>query len=279
MVTPAMKKDMAGYLQEQHGLSKRRCAHLVQTAPSVLRYQTRRGGDGAIRERLKALAVERPRWGYRRLHILLRREGLLINRKKTHRLYREEKLHLRPKKRKRITSSTRGAPETAKAINDIWTMDFVHDNLADGRTFRTLNIMDAFSREALEIEVDTSLNGQRVVRVLESLVAVRGKPRLIQVDNGSEFRGVELDKWAYRNQVKLHFIEPGKPTQNAKIESFNGRLRDECLNQEWFTSLFHARCVLAAWKDDYNFVRPHSALNYQTPTQWAHNQLRLSTFE
>lgn len=274
-----MKKQIAGYIHQEHGLSKRRCARLVHTAPSVLRYQTKRGEDAPIRERLKVLAQERPRWGYRRLHILLRREGLPLNRKKTHRLYKEEKLHLRPKKRKRITSSARVAPETAKAINQMWTMDFVHDNLACGRAFRTLNIMDAFSREALEIEVDTSLNGKRVVRVLEHLVVLRGKPQLIQVDNGSEFRGIDLDKWAYRNQVKLHFIEPGKPTQNGKIESFNGRLRDECLNQEWFTSLFHARCVLAAWMDDYNTVRPHSALNYQTPAQWAQQQTQLSTLK
>ncbi len=158
-------------------------------------------------------------------------------------------------------------------------MDFIHDNLANGRTFRALNVMDAWSREALAIEADTSLNGARVVRVLDELIAQRGKSGLIQVDNGAEFRGIALDQWAYRHQVKLHFIEPGKPTQNGKIESFNGRLRDECLNQEWFASLFHARCVLAAWKEDYNTVRPHSALDYQTPMQWAQSQTEVSTFE
>jgi putative transposase len=279
MVTPAHKKEVAGYLQKQHGLSQRKAARLVISAPNVLRYHSKRPGDGAVRERLRELAGQRPRFGYRRLHVLLRREGVVINRKKTHRLYREEKLHLRPKKRRRITSSTRVAPESPKGPNQMWTMDFVHDNLACGRSFRTLNIMDAWSREALALEADTSLNGQRVVRVLEALVALRGKPRLIQVDNGSEFRGIEVDQWAYRNQVQLHFIEPGKPTQNGHIESFNGKLRDECLNQEWFTSLFHARCVLAAWKDDYNTVRPHSALNYLTPAQWAQSQSSFSTFE
>lgn len=139
--------------------------------------------------------------------------------------------------------------------------------------------MDAWSREALEIEADTYLNGKRVVRILERLVTQRGKPRCIQVDNGSEFRGIDLDQWAYRNQVQLHFIELGKPTQNGKIESFNGQLRDECLNQECFSSLLQARCVLQAWKNDYNTVRPHSALNYQTPAQWADNQVELSTFD
>lgn len=139
--------------------------------------------------------------------------------------------------------------------------------------------MDAWSREALAIEADTSLTGKRVVRVLDALLEPRGKPQMLQMDNGSEFRGIDLDQWAYRNQVKLHFIEPGKPTQNAKIESFNGKLRDECLNQEWFASLWHARYVLEAWKEDYNTVRPHSALNYQTPTQWAKSQADLSTLE
>jgi putative transposase len=279
MVTPALKKEMAGHLQQEHGLSQRRAAALVGTAASVLRYQSKRPDDQEVRERLRELATERPRFGYRRLHVLLRREGLQLNRKKTHRLYREERLHLRPKKRRRVTSSARGDLPEAQALNQIWTMDFIHDNLACGRAFRALNIMDAYSREALEIEADTSLPGQRVVRVLEQIVAWRGKPQLIQVDNGSEFRGVELDKWAHKNQVKLHFIEPGKPTQNGKIESFNGRLRDECLNQEWFTSLFQARALLAAWKEDYNTVRPHSALGYQTPNEWAKNQAKFSTLK
>jgi len=279
MVKPAAKKQVAGYLQKQHSRSQRKAAFLVGSAPSVLRYNSKRKHDTPIKERLRELASERPRFGYRRLHVLLRREGTLINRKKTYRLYCGEKLHLRPKKRRRITSSVRVVPQSPVAANEIWTMDFVHDNLSCGRSFRALNIMDAWSREALAIEADTSLTGKRVVRVLEGLVTLRGKPQMLQVDNGSEFRGVDLDQWAYRNQVKLHFIEPGKPTQNGKIESFNGKLRDECLNQEWFASLFHARCVLAAWQDDYNTVRPHSALNYQTPTQWAQSQPEFSTFE
>jgi putative transposase len=194
MVTPAMKKQIAGYLRTGHGLSQRRAASLVKISPSVLRYQPKRPNCEAVRARLKELAQQRPRFGYRRLHVLLRREGIVINRKKTHRLYREEKLHLRPKKRRRITSSTRMAPEAATAPNHLWTMDFVHDNLSCGRAFRALNIMDAWSREALEIEADTCLNGKRVVRILERLVAGRGKPRCIQVDNGSEFRGIDLDR-------------------------------------------------------------------------------------
>jgi putative transposase len=274
-----MKKSVAGHLQEAHGLSQRRAARLVKTAPRTLRYKSKRTDDTLVRVRLRELARERPRWGYRRLHVLLQRESLVLNRKKTHRLYREERLHLRPKRRKRITSSTRVTPTAPTGPNQMWTMDFVHDALADGRAFRTLNVMDVWSRQALAIEADTSLNGLRVVRVLDELITKRGKPALIQVDNGGEFRGVVLDQWAYHNKVKLHFIEPGKPTQNGHIESFNGRLRDECLNQEWFTSLFHARCVLAAWKDDYNSVRPHSALDYQTPTQWVQSQVASSTLQ
>lgn len=279
MVKPAQKKAMAGYFQAQHGRSQRKAAALVGSASSVLRYCSRRADDGLLRERLRELASERPRFGYRRLHVLLRREDIVINRKRTYRFYCEEKLHLRPKKRRRITSNVRVTPAAPTQANQIWTLDFVHDNLACGRSFRALNIMDAWSREALAIEADTSLTGKRVVRVLDKLVELRGKPQMLQMDNGSEFRGIDLDQWAYGNQVKMHFIEPGKPTQNGRIESFNGKLRDECLNQEWFVSLLHARCVLQAWKEDYNTVRPHSALNYQTPTQWAQSQADYSSLE
>ena len=278
MVKPALKKEVAGYLQEQHLLSARRATKLAGTAPNVLRHKTTRN-EAPLLTRMQELASERPRFGYRRLHVLLAREGLVVNRKKTYRLYKQEKLHLRPKKRKRQTSHGRVAPQALTGSNQMWTMDFMHDNLACGRCFRTLNIMDGWSREALAIEADASLPGKRVVRVLDDLVLRRGKPQVIQVDNGPEFRGVELDQWAYKNEVKLHFIEPGKPTQNGKIESFNGKLRDECLNQEWFTSLLHARSTLWAWKDDYNWVRPHSALNYLPPALWAQQQTQLSTSE
>ncbi len=278
MVTPAAKREVAGYLQEQHARSQRKAATLVGSAPSVLRFK-RRAGDEALTLRLRELAAQRPRFGYRRLHVLLHREGLVHNPKKTYRLYKQEKLYLRPKKRKRLVSQGRGIPVAPSFSNQLWTMDFMHDNLACGRSFRTLNIMDAWSREALAIEADTSLSGKRVVRVLEELAATRGRPQMIQVDNGPEFRGADVDQWAYNNGVLLHFIEPGKPTQNGHIESFNGKLRDECLNQEWFTSLGHARCTLWAWKDDYNWVRPHSALNYLPPALWAQQQDQLSTFK
>jgi putative transposase len=274
-----MKKEVAGYLQQEHGLSQRRAATLVKSAPKVLRHRSKRPDDAKVRERLRALAQERPRFGYRRLHVLLRRDGLAINRKKTHRLYREEGLHLRPRKKRRRALGERLEAVAPSGANQLWTMDFTHDNLADGRAFRTLNIMDAWNREALTLEADTSLTGKRVVRALDELAQTRGLPQAIQVDNGPEFRGLDLDQWAYQNAVKLHFIQPGKPTQNAHIESFNGKLRDECLNQEWFSSLPHARTILANWKHDYNWVRPHSALDYLPPILWAQRQGQLSTFE
>jgi putative transposase len=197
--------------------------------------------------------------------VLLRREDFQVNHKRVFRLYQEEGLKLRPKKRKRIASTQRVKPESVREVNQLWAMDFVHDTLSCGRTFRALNIVDAYTRECLAIEVDTSLSGERVARVLEELGQQRTLPKTIQVDNGSEFTSRKLDQWAYRNKVTLDFIEPGKPTQNAYIESFNGKLRDECLNQEWFTSLKQARGIIESWRQDYNHVRPHSSLDYLSP--------------
>jgi putative transposase len=268
MVTPAARKEAALYIAQQHQLSQRRACSLTGIPTCSLRYQSRREDAAALRERLKELAQERPRFGYRRLHVMLLREGWRVNHKRVLRLYREEALKLRPKKRKRIAATQRVRPEPTGAINELWTMDFVHDTLSCGRKFRALNIVDTHSREYLAVEVDTSLTGERVVRVLEQLCGERGLPRTIQVDNGSEFTGRKLDEWAYRNKVKLHFIEPGKPTQNGHIESFNGKLRDECLNLEWFVSLQEARRVIETWRQDYNHVRPHSALNNLPPVVW-----------
>ena len=268
MVRPADKKEVAFYITRHHQLSQRRACALTSIPTCSLRYRSRREDQVALRERLKELAHERPRFGYRRLHVLLLREGWQVNHKRVLRLYRKEGLKLRPKKRKRVTSTQRVKPEPTAGVNEIWTMDFVHDTLSCGRRFRALNIMDAHSRECLAVEVDTSLTGERVVRVLEQLREQRGVPQTIQVDNGSEFTGRKLDEWAYAKKVKLHFIEPGKPTQNGHIESFNGKLRDECLNMEWFVSLQEARRVLETWRQDYNQIRPHSALNNLPPVVW-----------
>ena len=235
-----------------------------------------REDDAPLRERLRVLAQQRKRWGYRLLGGALRLEGWRINHKRTYRIYKEERLSLRPKHRKRIKSEKRGRPSAAMAPNEVWTMDFTSDTLCDGRSFRTLNVIDVFTRRCLAIETDTSLSGERVVRVMERLRDQHGKPGLLQIDNGPEFRCHKLDQWATLNQIELHFIDPGKPTQNGHIESFNGRFREECLNQEWFATLKEARQIIEDWRVDYNTVRPHSSLGYLPPEVWAQQHKTLS---
>jgi len=200
---------------------------------------------------------------------MLKREGLVINHKRTERLYREEGLALRKKRRRKGAAGTRMILPTAQSVNERWSMDFVTDSIVTGRRFRALTIVDDYSRECPAIEVDTSLGGRRVVGVLDRLAEIRGLPKTITIDNGPEFAGRVLDEWAYRNKVKLNFIRPGKPIENAYIESFNGRFRDECLNMNWFLSLKHARYVIEEWRKDYNEFRPHSSLKGFTPKEYA----------
>ncbi len=222
----------------------------------------------AIRAHLSRLATEHPRWGYRRLHLLLAREIGIINRKRVYRLYRLDGLAVR-RQRKRAARVPRGTVPPLGARGEAWAMDFMRDTLATGRQFRTLNIVDTVTRECLAIEVDTSLPGQRVVRVLDQLVERYGTPKRITLDNGPEFTGHALDSWAYRHSVQLDFIDPGKPTQNGYMESFNGKFRDECLNLHWFRDLGEARRIIEEWKEEYNTIRPHSALGNQPPTVYA----------
>lgn len=250
------------------GISERHACGLVGLWRSSCRYTSRRAPCDDIRRRLRDWAFERPRWGYRRLHVLLRREGVRINHKRVLRLYREEGLAVKRRKRKRV-SVVRRPMVAPSRMNERWSMDFVSDALANGRRFRNLTIVDDFTRESLEIETDTSIPGQRVVRVLDELGKHRGLPESIVIDNGPEFSGRGLDAWAHANGVTLHFIDPGKPVQNAFIESFNGRFRDECLNQHWFTTLPDARGKIREYRIDYNEVRPHSALGNLTPAAYA----------
>lgn len=262
--------------QEEGAVSERRACGLMEIGRASVRYQRRERNDDALRARMRELARKRPRFGYRRLWAMLRREKnpdgtprWVVNHKRVHRLYREEGLAMRRKAQKRLRAAARAPLELLVQANQLWTMDFTHDNLCSGRKFRTLNLMDGYTREALAIEVDTSLPGARVVQVLERLKQTRGVPEKIVVDNGPEFISRAVDQWAFENGVELYFIEPGKPTQNAYIESFNGKFRDECLNQNWFVDLADARRIIEAWRVDYNTARPHSALGYQTPEEFA----------
>jgi putative transposase len=251
-------------------VSERHACRLVKLHRSSQRYRHRRDEQMALRIRLKDLAAARPRFGYLRLHVLLVREGWKINRKRVYRLYRLEGLGLRHKRRKKRVSALRVARPVAKAPNECWSMDFVSDCLHDGRRFRALTIVDNVSRVSPAIEVGTGLSGQRVAAVLESLAKPFGLPKTIQVDNGPEFTSKALDEWAHRKGIRLQFSRPGKPTDNPFIESFNGRLRQECLNQSWFVSIEDAQKKIEEWRKDYNENRPHSSLGNQVPSAfWA----------
>jgi putative transposase len=269
VVRPAGKRAVVADLVQAHGLSERRACRLADLNLSTWQYRARRQQPSMLRQRLKELASQRRRFGYRRLHALLRREGWRVNHKAVHRIYVEEGLQVRQRKRKRVARVERQRMLVPQAPNQRWSMDFQHDLLATGQRFRSLNIVDDFSRECPAIEVDTSLPGVRVVRVLERLAETRGLPKEIIVDNGPEMIGAALDQWAWRYGVRLHFIDLGKPSQNAFIESFNGRFRDECLNENWFLDIHDARRIIEAWRIDYNSSRPHSALGYATPEEFA----------
>jgi putative transposase len=219
--------------------------------------------------RLRAHAAERARFGYRRLHILLEREGLMVNHKRVHRIYRAAGLQVRRRRRKRLTRTDRVPLPTPSQRRERWSMDFTADTLADGRNFRTLNIVDDFTRECVAIEVDRSLPSLRITRVLDRLHDAIGLPQTIVVDNGPEFAGRTLDVWAYAHGVSLRFVRPGKPIENAYVGSFNGKFRDECLNEHWFVNLVDAKDAIERWRVDYNTVRPHSSLNGATPEQFA----------
>jgi len=254
-------------IQAKFRLSERRACGLVGLGRSTCRYETRRAEWPALRERLHALAAERRRFGYRRLYILLRREGYRVNLKRVYRLYRDDGLAVRRRRRRRRVA--RGTPLVGPTrINERWSLDFLLDTLEDGRRVRLLAVVDDFTRTCLAIEVDTSIGGRRVVEVLQRLVEPRARPAVLITDNGPEFVGRALDAWAYAQGIRLHFIEPGKPNQNAYVESFNGRFRDECLNEHWFLSLAHTRQIVEAWRLDYNAVRPHSSLGNVSPTEF-----------
>ncbi len=263
-----MQREAVGRVMERHGLSQRHACRLIGLDRSTLRYQRKRPDDATVRQRLRELAAERRRFGYRRLGWMLAREGHAMNHKKLYRLYHEERLMVRRRRGRKRALGTRAPMTLPYAINQRWSLDFVSDTLSDGRRFRILCIVDDFSRECLATVVDTSLGGVRVVRELEHLGFERSTPRVIVSDNGTELTSCAVLRWA-TGRLDWHYIEPGKPVQNAFIESFNSKLRDECLNEHVFLNLAEARETIEAWRYDYNHLRPHGSLGALTPTEFA----------
>jgi len=250
------------------GVSERRAIRFTGFPRSTMRYQSVREPQEELRARIRAIATERPRWGYRFIHQKLRREGVPVNRKRVQRLYREEGLAVRRKGKKRRSQPSRPVRTPLTGPNERWSMDFVLDTLSSGRRFRCLNIIDEFTRESVAQHVSHSIPAVRVIEVLERLRQERGLPEVIVTDNGSEFTSHAFDAWAYARGVRHELIQPGKPVQNCFIESFNGTFRDDCLNLHWFTSIEDASRTIEAWRRDYNDVRPHSSLDWLTPSEY-----------
>jgi putative transposase len=257
----------ADWLRREYAASERRVCGLMGMAVSSYRYQATQG-DEELRARLVELAREKPRFGYRRLAVLLQRGGERVNHKRVHRVYREAGLMLRRKKRKHCERE--GKPLLARtAANQEWALDFVHDAVECGRAIRVLSVEDAYTRECLALEVDTSFASRRVTRVLDEIIAERGIPGAIRCDNGPEFTSRHFGAWCIERGIELVHIQPGKPTQNARVESFHGKLRDECLRVSWFQNLFDAKRKISLWRKEYNEERPHSSLGYRTPAEFA----------
>jgi putative transposase len=269
MVTPAVKREAVAHLQGAHGMSERRACKAIGCDRMMVRYRLRRPDDRVLRDRLRALARERRRFGYRRLLIFLRREGFAVNHKRLFRIYREERLMVRKRGGRKRALGMRAPIPAPLAPNDRWSLDFISDQFICGRRFRILAVFDDCTRECLAAIADTSLSGLRVARELDLLIAWRGRPKTIVSDNGTELTSNAILCWAEKAKVDWHYIEPGKPVQNAFVESFNGRLRDEFLNETLFMSLTHARHALEEWRCDYNQVRPHSGIGWLTPAMYA----------
>ena len=269
MVTPAARREAVVRLEEAFEVSERRACSVLGVDRTSVRYRSRRASDAAVRARLRELASVRRRCGYRRLHFFLTKEGFAINHKKLRRLYREERLQVRRRGGRKRAIGTRAPMTIPQGANQRWSLDFASDALTDGRRLRILIVVDDFTRECLALVADTSLSGVRVARELDMIIAGRCRPATCVSDNGTEFTSMAMLRWSQERRVEWHYIAPGKPQQNAFAESFIGRLRDECLNETLFTSLFHARAVLADWKDDYNTIRPHSGLGNLPPAVYA----------
>ncbi len=255
-------------LMSEFDYSERQACKLLEVDRSSYRYAPAPDRNEQLRQELTAVAQEKPRYGYRRLHVLLERRGWKINHKRLYRLYREGNLAVRRIRRKRVIRPA-GPVVHLSRRNQEWAMDFVSDGLATGRGIRAFTIVDSYTRECLAIEVDSSLSSRRITRVLEWIIQQRGKPETLRCDNGPEFTSRHFLSWSEEKQVNVHHIQPGKPMQNGHVESFNGRFRDECLNANWFSTLQDARQKIERWREEYNGLRPHSSLGYRTPTEFA----------
>lgn len=269
MVGPAAKREAVAHLRNVLQMSERRACTLVAADRTMVRYRSRRTSDVELRTRLRDLANQRRRFGYRRLFVLLREQGEPSGINRIYRLYREEGLTVRKRKARRRAIGTRTPILVEAKVNACWSLDFVHDQLAQGRRFRILNIVDDVTRECLAAIPDTAISGKRVTRELTMLIEARSKPQMIVSDNGTEFTSNAILGWAKDHAVDWHYIAPGRPMQNGYIESFNGRMRDELLNESLFLDLGQARQLIDAWVADYNTARPHSSLGYRTPAAYA----------
>lgn len=268
-MTPDAKRKAVAHLMDVHQVSQRRACTTLDVDRSTVRYKSRRVDDVELRDAIKGVSRERRRFGYRRIHVMIEREGHIVNHKKLRRIYAEEKLQVRRRGGRKRALGTRKPMALPDGPNQRWSLDFVSDAFTDGRRFRILTVVDDFTRENLTLAADTSLSGQRVTRELDQVIAERGMPGTIVSDNGTEFTSMAILKWVQDTGVDWHYIAPGKPTQNAFIESFNGKLRDECLNETLFSSLAAAKEALKAWQEDYNHHRPHSSLGNLTPMEFA----------
>ena len=257
-------------MQAATAVSERRACQLVGLSRSSLRYEPRRSiQNEVLSAQIIELAQVRRRFGYRRIHALLRREGVEVNHKRVYRLYSEAQLSVKRRKRRKGVAVPREPLSLPAQPNEVWSMDFVMDSLCYGRRIKILTIVDDCTKESIDLVADFGISGHYVTRILDQAARFRGYPKAIRTDQGPEFTGKALDQWAYEHGVQLKLIQPGKPTQNAYVESFNGKFRDECLNEHWFQSLAHARAIIQAWRQDYNEQRPHSMLDYQTPAEVA----------
>lgn len=271
-MTPEAKRDAVAHLCREHEVSQRRACKVLSVDRSSMRYRSIRSGDTELRAAIRRIAGERRRFGYRRIHVMLEREGWQVNHKKLKRLYREERLQVKRRGGRKRALGTRRPMLVPDQVNQRWSLDFVSDAFTDGRRFRVLAVIDDYSRECLALVADTSLSGQRVTRELDAIIARRGKPKTIVSDNGTELTSMAVLKWCQDRRIEWHYVAPGKPTQNAFVESFNGSFRDECLNETLFSSLTDARHHINHWKEDYNVNRPRSSLGNLTPREYAQNQ-------